>query len=158
MPRATTKSTRQRHKPSRLPQFLILGGIVLLAILILALKEGKAPADAAPASTSALPEAQLDRALQAGQPTLAFFHSNDCQQCIIMMEVVAEVYPEFEKSVTLVDINVYDDRNLALLQRVRLQYIPTLIFYDRTGKEQVSVGVMEAELLRQTLAALAGSS
>ena len=43
----------------------------------------------------------------------------------------------------------------ALLEQVGLQYIPTLIFYDRTGKEQVSVGVMEAEQLRQTLAALA---
>jgi hypothetical protein len=37
-----------------------------------------------------------------------------------------------------------------------LQYIPTLIFYDQAGKEQVSVGVMEPDELRQVLAALAG--
>ena len=73
-----------------------------------------------------------------------------------MMQIVAQVYPEFAGSVTLVDINVYDDANKALLERVGLQYIPTLIFYDQTGKEQVSVGVMETERLRQTLAALAG--
>jgi thiol:disulfide interchange protein len=69
---------------------------------------------------------------------------------------VAQVYPEFSSTVTLVDVNVYDEYNAALLQRVGLQYIPTLIFYDHTGKGQVSVGVMEDEQLRQTLAALAG--
>jgi thiol:disulfide interchange protein len=73
-----------------------------------------------------------------------------------MMETVAQVFPDFAEAVVLVDINVYDESNEALLKRVGLQYIPTLIFYDHTGKEQVSVGVMEAEQLRQTLAALAG--
>ena len=77
-----------------------------------------------------------------------------CQQCIEMIGIVDQVYPEFKNTVALVDINVYDERNTALLNRVGLQYIPTLIFYDRTGKEQVSVGVMDPEILRQTLAAL----
>lgn len=151
-----SKSKHSHPKLSRLPQFLILGGVILLAVMILALKQDKTPAGASSTSTSALPEAQLDRALQAGEPVLAFFHSNDCQQCIVMIDVVAQVYPEFENTVTLVDINVYDERNTALLNRVGLQYIPTLIFYDHTGKEQIAVGVMEAEILRQTLAALAG--
>jgi len=57
--------------------------------------------------------------------------------------------------VLLVDVYVYDEKNEPLLKKVGLQYIPTLIFYDRAGKEQVSVGVMEAEQLRQSLAALA---
>lgn len=150
------RSKHKQRKPSRFPQVLVLGGVILLAVMILALKQDKAPADASFSSTSALPEAQLDRALEAGEPTLAFFHSDNCQQCIIMMDVVAQVYPEFENTVTLVDINVYDERNTALLNRVGLQYIPTLIFYDHTGQGQVSVGVMEAEILRQTLSALAG--
>jgi thiol:disulfide interchange protein len=100
-------------------------------------------------------KAQLVHALQAGQPTLAFFHSNNCQQCIVMMETVAQVYPEFSSTVTRVDVNVYDEDNVALLQRAGLQYISTLIFYDNTGHGQVSRGVMEAEQLRGTLAAIA---
>ncbi len=72
-----------------------------------------------------------------------------------MIKIVEQVFPEFRESIILVDINVYDERNASLLRQVKLQYIPTLIFYDKTGKEQVTVGVMEAEQLRQNLAALA---
>ena len=75
--------------------------------------------------------------LQAGQPALAFFHSNTCQQCIEMIGIVGEVYPEFANSIALVDVNVYDERNTALLQEVRLQFIPTLIFYDQYGKSEL---------------------
>ncbi len=146
---------KHHRKPSRLPQILAIGGLVLLVVVILAFKE-KSPAEGRSASSNEKPEAQLERALTENHPTLAFFHSNNCQQCIVMTETVAQVYPEFSASVALVDVNVYDERNTALLNKVGLQYIPTLIFFDHTGKEQVSVGVMEAEQLRQTLAALAG--
>jgi thiol:disulfide interchange protein len=141
-----------------MPQVLVIGGVILLIFILLFFKQGRNPPATPAASAVELPTAQLDRALQAGQPTLAFFHSNNCQQCIVMMETVSQVYPEFSASVAMVDVNVYDENNAPLLKRVGLQYIPTLIFYDHTGKEQVSVGVMEAEQLRQTLAALAGGN
>ena len=170
------KSKRRHHKPSLLSRILPIGGLVLLVIAILVFKENdrlviptanssKLPEEhltetlqdeISEDSPEELPEAELARALSAGQPALAFFHSNNCHQCIVMMETVSQVYPEFADSVALVDINVYDERNERLLQVVRIQYIPTLIFYDRTGNKQVSVGVMEAEKLSQTLAALAG--
>ncbi len=54
-----------------------------------------------------------------------------------MMETVEQVYPEFGDSVTLVDVNVYDEQNTQLLSDVGLQFIPTLIFYDRSGQDQV---------------------
>ncbi len=163
------KSKRRHHKPSRLAQILPISGLVLLVIAILVLKENTQviiptangtklleehlteslqvviPQD----SSEGLPEAELARALNAGQPALAFFHSNNCHQCIVMIETISQVYPEFADTVALVDINVYDEHNERLLQVVRIQYIPTLIFYDRTGNKQVSVGVMEAEQLRQ---------
>jgi thiol:disulfide interchange protein len=152
----TPKSKRQRHKPSRLPQFLIIGGVILLAFMLLVFKQVQDPGASPSDNPDGIAEIQLDRALQAGRPTLAFFHSNNCHQCIVMMETVGQVYPEFSSSVALIDVNVYDENNAALLGRVGIQFIPTLIFYDHTGKRQVSVGVMEAEQLRQTLAALAG--
>ena len=151
----TTKLKTHPNKTSRLAHVLVIGGVALLIIAILVLKQKPQTSSPLVSSTDP-PEAQLDRALQTRRPTLAFFHSNNCQQCIVMMDTVAQVYPEFTDSVTLVDVNVYDEQNQALLKRVGLQYIPTLIFFDRAGQVQVSVGVMEAEQLKQNLANLAG--
>jgi hypothetical protein len=150
-----SKTKYRRHKPSRTPQLLVIGGVGLLVIMILVFKQIRNTSINPEVGVGELPVMQLDRALRAGQPTLAFFHSNNCQQCIVMMETVAQVYPEFSQTIELVDINVYDENNAVLLNRVGLRYIPTLIFYDHTGNGQVSVGVMEADLLRQTLAELA---
>ena len=146
---------RRQPRLSRWPQILAIGGLVLLIVAVLVLKDKPQEAVVPTASAGDLPSVQLDHALADHQPTLAFFHSNNCQQCIDMMEIVEQVYPEFADSIVLVDVNVYDERNEPLLQQVGLQYIPTLIFYDRLGQSQVSVGVIEAEQLRQTLAALA---
>jgi thiol:disulfide interchange protein len=152
----TSKSKRHQRKISRTPQLLIIGGVVLLIAMILISKQDRNSSASPAANTGELPAAQLDRALAENRPTLAFFHSTTCQQCIVMMDTVSQVYPEFSPAVVLVDVNVYDKNNAALLQRVGLQYIPTLIFYDRTGKGQVSVGVLEADQLRQRLADLGG--
>ena len=151
------KRTKSKKKQNHLQIPIVLVVLALVAVVLL-LKPDKTPAQTATpqsaVSTSDIPAVQLQNALAQKHPTLAFFHSNNCHQCQVMMETVAQVYPEFNNSITLVDINVYDKRNESLLRQVGLQYIPTLIFYNRAGKEQVSVGVMEAEKLRQTLAAL----
>ena len=153
----SSSTTRRKKQPKamRLPQVLILGGILLLVLLVLALKDSSQPE--AVSSSGELPQAQLDAALQAGKPTLAFFHSNNCEQCIIMVKTVAQVFPEFSNSVTLVDIDVYDPNNQALLKRVGLQYIPTLVFYDQQGQDETVVGVLAADALRERLNALAGA-
>jgi len=103
-----------------------------------------------------LPEAQLERLLAAGRPTLAFFHSDNCVQCIKMMEVVRQVYPEFDESVALVDVNVYDKTNASLLQRARIRAIPTQIFFDRTGQGWVVMGAMTPDQFREQMQKLAG--
>lgn len=146
---------KQSKSSSRWPQLLIIGGVVLLALVILALKDQSQPE--APANTSALPQAQLERALSNGKPVLAFFHSNNCEQCLIMIERVEQVFPEFADSIDLVDVNVYDPKNEPLLRKVRLQYIPTLVFFDQSGRVQTYVGVMDASVLRQRLNTLAGA-
>ena len=71
------------------------------------------------------------------------------------MEVVKQVYPEFQDSVVLIDVDVYDQRNNNIMRREGLQSIPTLVFYDRNGKRQMNIGVMESDQFRQTLSALA---
>jgi thiol-disulfide isomerase/thioredoxin len=152
--RARKSSPKKRRAPSRLPQIFIIGGVILLAFVIIGFK--KKPATQMIAGSGGLPQAQLEDALKAGKPALAFFHSDNCQQCIIMIETVDQVFPEFESQVELVDVNVYDPVNEPLMRSVRLQYIPTLVFYDRAGKYQSIVGVMSAEVLREKLSVLAG--
>jgi len=144
---------KKRRKNPSFPKALIIVGVVLLAAVILLLKD-KLQAATISASGTDLPETQLENALQTSQPTLAFYHSTDCEQCIIMMDVVAEVYPEYKDAVTLVDVDVYDERNVPLLNKVRLQYIPTLMFYNKSGERQVQVSVMEADKLREALVAI----
>jgi thiol:disulfide interchange protein len=151
------KTKRRKQKAAHYPKLLVLGGFMSLVAVFLGVKASQEePQSPFAHDPNQLAEVQLDQALEARWPVLAFFHSNNCVQCLIMVDLVAEVYPEFQERVVLVDVDVYDDLNRPLLGRVRLQYIPTLIFYDRTGKTTSHVGVMEASDLMANLKDLAG--
>jgi len=149
------RKRKKVHKSSRVPQYVTIGGVILLIMLVLSFKFNNQPE--ASSNFSILPETQLEEALEAGKPTLAFFHSDDCQQCIIMIDTVEQVFPEFSTSVTLIDINVYDPNNEPLLRRVELQYIPTLVFFDENGKGEPYEGVMTVDELRQHLISITGA-
>lgn len=147
------KSSRAKRKhPTRKqpPTLLILAGVVLLLVAIFAFKSGN---NSTVASSSL--ESQLDDALAAKRPTFVFLHSLDCIPCKEMMGVVAEVYPEFQDTVVLIDVDVYDKNNQNILRRERLQSIPTLVFYDSQGRRQVFIGVMQPDQFRETLQTLA---
>jgi thioredoxin-like negative regulator of GroEL len=131
---------------------LVASGVILAALLILAIK--KEPE--VPPVSSDPPVIQLESALTEGKPVLAFYHSNNCDSCLQMIDTVNQVYPEFAGTVVLVDVNVYDPQNESLLRKVGLQYIPTLVFYHPSGQIEKFVGVMEKEQLRQALIDLAG--
>ena len=160
-----SKKHRSESHKTPWPQIAVVAGLVILIGGVLIAKQTQPaalPTVAAPSPTLAaslppgLPEQQLDQLLADKRPTLAFFHSNTCQQCIEMTQIVQQVYPEFAGSVALVDVNVYDDRNARLLQRASIRVIPTLAFFDREGKGQVVTGVMQPAQLRQALQALGG--
>ncbi|GAB4489441.1 MAG: thioredoxin family protein [Anaerolineales bacterium] len=132
------------------PTLLILGGIALLLIAVFAFKSGGNTSD----SRNSL-ENQLNQALTEHRPTFVFLHSLECIPCKAMMEVVDQVYPAFQDSVVLIDVDVYDQNNTNILRRENLQSIPTLVFYDANGNRQMFIGVMEPDQFRQTLGALA---
>lgn len=136
-----------RKNPSTL---LILTGIALLLIAVFAFKNGDNSS-----SSSASLESQLDQALAAQHPTFVFLHSLDCIPCKEMMSTVAEVYPDFQDSVALIDVDVYDQNNSNILRGERLQSIPTLVFYDAQGTRQVFIGVMSSDQFRDALTLLA---
>jgi thioredoxin-like negative regulator of GroEL len=147
------KQTEKKRKQSSPHQYFIIAGLVILAASVLLLK--REPPATEPVS-STLPEVQLEQALEAKQPVLAFFHSNTCYQCTVMMEVVADVYPEFSDTVALVDVDVYDNQNTSLLRRAQIRTIPTVILFDRTGQGQIFLGVMEPDQLRQQMNLISG--
>lgn len=177
-PKAKRRLAQEQRRRGRRQLWLriaVAAGLVLAVGVVLALKFGGAPeavslAEALATSSpgapigppgatelpAGTPEEQLAQLLAAGRPVFAFFHSNNCNQCLRMIAIVNQVYPEFAASVALVDVNVYDPRNERLLQRARIQFIPTQVFYDRSGRSQTTVGVMAPEQLRQQLQAISG--
>lgn len=150
MPLKAKRALRRKQLAKKQPpSLLILGGIALLLIAVFALKSVGNTLD----STVSL-ETQLDQALQQGRPTFVFLHSMECIPCKAMINVVEQVYPEFQNSVVLIDVDVYDQSNTNILRRENLRSIPTLVFYNGNGNRQVHIGVMEPDQFRQTLGAL----
>lgn len=142
-----TRKTRNNKKYQGLLKILPVVCVVIVVAAILVIKNQPE----AEATIAESPADILRVALDKNLPILAFFHSNTCDSCLQMVAIIDQVYPEFADSVTLVDVNVYDRQNQSLLNEVGLQYIPTLYFYDTSGKHYTHIGVMEASLLRQSL-------
>lgn len=137
-----------RQSVSGFSRYILLAVILLLAGAILWFKNQAKPAVSAADQPA---EVQFDLYLQQKKPMLAFFHSTDCYSCVEMMDLVAEVYPQYDDSVELVDVNVYDSANQNLLRRARILSIPTQIFIDENGTGKVIIGVMTREQLEQEL-------
>jgi thiol-disulfide isomerase/thioredoxin len=130
---------------------LIVVGLVIAVTIILVVKR-EPQVEAMVVEQPATPPATLYKyAIVNGEPTLAFFHSNTCDSCLQMIDIVNEIYPEFDGQVVLVDVNVYDPQNEFLISMVGVDFIPTLVFYDRAREEQVHVGVMDGGDLRKKL-------
>lgn len=146
----TKHSRRKRHTSKNPPTIFILAGIALLLVAVFVFKNDENPS----ASASSL-ESQLDQALADKRPTFVFLHSLDCIPCKEMMSVVADVYPDFQDSIALIDVDVYDQSNNNILRRERLQSIPTLVFYNAQGARQVFIGAMPADQFSDTLTQLA---
>lgn len=137
-------TSKGKSNPNHLTRTSILIALAAIVIVIL----GSKALTSEESTWTQLPEDQLDRALAASQPTLAFFHSLNCDPCIRAMQVVDEVYPTYEESIVLVDVNVSDTANHDLLRRVGVRTIPAFFFYDRFGEVQILYGVPQADQLR----------
>ena len=134
------------------PTLLIFLGIALVLIAVFAFKNNNANS----ISTASL-ETKLDQALSDGRPIFVFLHSLECIPCKEMMVTVADVYPSFQDSVVLIDVDIYDPSNENIVRREYLQSIPTLVFYDANGQRQIFIGAMPSDQFRSTLQALTGN-
>lgn len=143
------KHTKLKHKTSDLlPKLLILAGIAFIAVVMFLAKE---QSSSPPLPSEIAAETLYDQYAKQGKPIFAFFHSTNCDSCIEMMEIVAQVQPEFKEQVALVDVDVYNEQNNNLLRRFSIRTIPTQVFIDRHGKKKVIIGVIAPAQLRQYL-------
>ena len=142
---------KKKSKSVNTPLIIVLACIAVVIGIILINKEKPSSA-----STSATGEAEitLARLIEEGEPVFVFYHSTDCYTCKVMMATVAEVFPEYEDSIELVDVNVYDPANQNLLQKAQIRSIPTQVFYNNKGESTVIIGVMEPDALRLRLKGL----
>lgn len=88
---------------------------------------------AKPADASTNTEEELAQALKSGRPTLVDFGSNTCVPCRQLRPILQEIRKEQEGKLEVLVIDVYKYQKLA--GEYRIQAIPTLIFFDSTGKE-----------------------
>lgn len=76
---------------------------------------------------------EFKKAIQSGQPVLVDFGANSCMPCRQIRPILKEVKQEYTGKAHVLVIDVYKFKELA--GEYRIQLIPTLIFFDKGGKE-----------------------
>ena len=100
-------------------------------------------------------EAALQAGLKSGKPTMIVFHSNSCAPCKEMAAIIAQIKPDYEKRINIIDILVDDQAEQRLINQFGINTIPTSVFYDKTGESVgQQIGVIEKDKLTQLLTAL----
>lgn len=89
-------------------------------------------------------EEEFKKALSSGKPILVDFGANSCLPCRQMRPILKEIKKEYSGKAEILVIDVYKYQNLA--KEYKIQLIPTLIFFDASGKEVFRhVGLMEKD-------------
>lgn len=115
-----------------------------LALLLLAIVP--AAVQAAPA----LPD-PADQARESGRPLIADFGLGLCKQCKQQKAALDEVEAAYGDRIVVRMVMV--NREQALVDRYKVELIPTLIFFDSTGKEVFrKVGPLPFKEIRDQLA------
>lgn len=102
--------------------------------------------------------AQLEESRAAGSPVVVYFHSPDCSSCKVVQASLDAVYPGFEDTVKLLDVDVTNLRYRDLVNQVGVQTAPTLLLVNMAGEEKLIVGEISPQDLQIELAALAGGA
>jgi thioredoxin 1 len=85
--------------------------------------------------TSTNTEEEFAKALKSGRPVLVDFGSNSCIPCRQLRPILNEIRKEQQGKLEVLVIDIY--KYQALAAQYRIQVMPTLVFFDSTGKEVV---------------------
>jgi thioredoxin 1 len=86
---------------------------------------------AAPPSTNTKEE--FTQALKSGKPVVVDFGSNSCLPCRQIRPILKEIEKEYNGKAQVLIMDVYQYKDLA--REYKVQLIPTLVFFDQSGKE-----------------------
>ena len=76
---------------------------------------------------------EFQQAMKSGKPVLVDFGANSCMPCRQIRPILKELEKEYTGKASILIIDVYRYQDLA--REYRVQLIPTLIFFDKAGKE-----------------------
>ncbi len=134
--------------------------IILIALLVLiaVVLSVKFTSPGVFSSSNGSAQTRIDQSLAQGMPVMVFFYSEDCRSCREMEKTIDDVFPQFKKSVTLVEVNVYDEGNNELVERTGVHTTPVELFIDGQGTETLVLDVLSAEDLRAQLQKISGGT
>jgi thioredoxin 1 len=76
---------------------------------------------------------EFNKAVKSGRPLLVDFGANNCVPCRQIRPILKEIAKEQNGKAEILIIDVYKFKSLAAEHKI--QVVPTLIFFDKTGKE-----------------------
>lgn len=78
-----------------------------------------------------------NKAGETGKPQIIKFTSAMCLDCKKLGGVLKEVYPKYNKKITLIEINVQDtnDYTKQQIEKYNVTLVPTMIFLNAKGKK-----------------------
>jgi len=90
----------------------------------------------------------IEEAKESGKRLVVFFHQNGCPYCNALVErnlAQKNIAEKVKKNFDIVDINMWGDREVtyvngkqynekSLAEALKVQFTPTLLFYDENGK------------------------
>ena len=94
--------------------------------------EKRVQAIAAPTPSTNTGE-EFKKGIQSGKPMLVDFGANSCMPCRQIRPILKEISQEYDGKASVLVIDVYKYKELA--GEYRVQVIPTLVFFDKAGKE-----------------------
>lgn len=97
-------------------------------------------------------EREIDTALENGDSIWILFKSTTCEPCVKMQKIFDQLKPEYEGKVRFIEVDVNDRANINLLQKYKLQYVPTSYILDGQGNiTYQNVGVIPLDELTAEL-------
>jgi len=76
---------------------------------------------------------EFNKAVKSGKPLLVDFGANNCVPCRQLRPILKDIAKEQSGKAEILIIDVYKFKSLAAEHKI--QVVPTLIFFDKTGKE-----------------------
>jgi len=150
-----TENYKREENRNKMRSWLIILGVVVFVALVGVIKNyanTRNWLNREPTIT------QLTEHRTAGDAVVVYFHSPDCSSCEQVQASLNTVYPEFKNSVILLDVDVTNLRERALVEQVGVQTAPTLLLVNAAGEEKVIVGEISPEDLRSELVTLSGGT